>query len=79
MGNLPWVALIQTLIAIAAAPLLLGWVDQCRAWCALTGNDVVIAPDWLGNGFLRDAVADYPGDFSKLNEHQRRHIAGVKL
>jgi formate hydrogenlyase subunit 4 len=26
------VALAQALLAIAAAPLLLGWVDQCRAW-----------------------------------------------
>jgi len=25
-------ALMQTLLAIALAPLLVGWVDQCRAW-----------------------------------------------
>jgi formate hydrogenlyase subunit 4 len=25
-------ALVQTLLVIAAAPLLVGWVDQCRAW-----------------------------------------------
>jgi formate hydrogenlyase subunit 4 len=26
------VMLAQTMIVIAAAPLLVGWVDQCRAW-----------------------------------------------
>ena len=25
-------ALVQTLLVIVAAPLLVGWVDQCRAW-----------------------------------------------
>ena len=30
--NFPLLALIQTLLAIAVAPLLMGWVDQCRAW-----------------------------------------------
>ena len=30
--SFPLLALIQTLLAIAVAPLLMGWVDQCRAW-----------------------------------------------
>lgn len=31
-GNLSWIVLLQALLAIAIAPVLLGWVDQCRAW-----------------------------------------------
>lgn len=31
-GPLWPLALLQTAITIAAAPLLVGWVDQCRAW-----------------------------------------------
>ena len=31
-SSFPLLALIQTLLAIAVAPLLMGWVDQCRAW-----------------------------------------------
>ncbi len=30
--SFPLLALLQTLLAIALAPLLIGWVDQCRAW-----------------------------------------------
>ena len=31
-ADLPLVALAQAGLAIAVAPLLVGWVDQCRAW-----------------------------------------------
>jgi formate hydrogenlyase subunit 4 len=31
-ADLPLLALAQALLAIAVAPLLVGWVDQCRAW-----------------------------------------------
>jgi formate hydrogenlyase subunit 4 len=32
ISSLQFLSLIQTLLAIALAPLLIGWVDQCRAW-----------------------------------------------
>ena len=32
IAGLRLLALTQTLLAIALAPLLIGWVDQCRAW-----------------------------------------------
>ncbi len=32
IAGLRILALTQTLLAIALAPLLIGWVDQCRAW-----------------------------------------------
>ena len=30
--SLPLLALLQTALTIAVAPMLVGWVDQCRAW-----------------------------------------------
>jgi len=38
------VALLQALLVIAAAPLLLGWVDQCRAWLQNRSGAGVLQP-----------------------------------
>ena len=52
--------LLQTLLVVLAAPLLLGWVNQCRAWLQNRSG-----PGWLQpyrvlrKLFLKDAVLAY--------------------
>ena len=54
------VALIQALVVIAAAPLLLGWVDQCRAWLQNRRGAGVLQPYRTVRKLLhKDAVVAY--------------------
>jgi formate hydrogenlyase subunit 4 len=49
--------LLQTLLAVFAAPLLLGWVNQCRAWLQNKSGPGVLQPyRLLYKLFLKDAV-----------------------
>lgn len=51
------VALVHALIAIAVAPLLVGWVDQCRAWLQNRRGAGVLQPyRTLRKLFHKDAV-----------------------
>ena len=50
-------AIAQTVLAIAAAPLLVGWVDQCRAWLQNRRGAGVLQPyRTLRKLFHKDAV-----------------------
>lgn len=50
-------ALVHTLLAIAAAPLLVGWVDQCRAWLQNRRGAGLLQPyRTLRKLFHKDAV-----------------------
>ena len=49
--------LVGILIAIAAAPLLMGWVTQCRAWLANRSGPGLLQPyRQLRKLFMKDAV-----------------------
>lgn len=57
--SVPGVAsqLLEVLIAIAAAPLLVGWVTQCRAWLANRSGPGLLQPyRQLRKLFMKDAV-----------------------
>ena len=49
--------LLEVLIAIAAAPLLAGWVTQCRAWLANRSGPGLLQPyRQLRKLFMKDAI-----------------------
>ena len=53
-------ALVQALLAIAAAPLLIGWVDQCRAWLSNRRGAGLLQPYRTLRKLLhKDAVVAY--------------------
>ena len=53
-------ALLQTVLTIAAAPLLVGWVDQCRAWLQNRRGAGLLQPyRTLRKLFHKDAVIAY--------------------
>jgi formate hydrogenlyase subunit 4 len=53
-------AIVQTALAIAAAPLLVGWVDQCRAWLQNRHGAGVLQPyRTLRKLFHKDAVVAF--------------------
>ena len=52
--------LFQAVLSIIAAPLLLGWVDQCRAWLQNRGGAGVLQPYRVLRKLMRkDAVIAY--------------------
>lgn len=56
-ARLPLLALAQALLAIAVAPLLVGWVDQCRAWLQNRSGAGVLQPyRTLRKLFHKDAI-----------------------
>ena len=49
--------LIEVVVALAAAPLLLGWVNQCRAWLQNKSAPNLLQPYWgIYKLFHKDAV-----------------------
>ena len=49
--------LLQTLLAVFLAPLMLGWVNQCRAWLQNKRGPGLLQPyRLLLKLFLKDAV-----------------------
>ena len=55
--QLSLLAVVQALLTIAAAPLLVGWVDQCRAWLQNRRGAGVLQPyRTLRKLFHKDAV-----------------------
>jgi formate hydrogenlyase subunit 4 len=49
--------LLQSLLVVALAPLVLGWVNQCRAWLTNRSGPGVLQPyRALGKLFLKDAA-----------------------
>jgi formate hydrogenlyase subunit 4 len=57
--NLGYLAtqLLQTLLAVLVAPLMLGWVNQCRAWLQNKSGPGLLQPyHLLRKLFLKDAV-----------------------
>jgi formate hydrogenlyase subunit 4 len=58
MSALPWLAqLIEVLLALAAAPLFLGWVNQCRAWLQNRSAPSLLQPyRGIHKLFHKDAV-----------------------
>lgn len=53
----PLMALVHTLLTIAAAPLLVGWIDQCRAWLQNRRGAGLLQPyRTLRKLFNKDAV-----------------------
>jgi len=55
--QLSLLAAVQALLTIAAAPLLIGWVDQCRAWLQNRRGAGVLQPyRTLRKLFYKDAV-----------------------
>jgi formate hydrogenlyase subunit 4 len=49
--------ILQTLLAVALAPLALGWVNQCRAWLQNRSGPGLLQPyRLLAKLFLKDAV-----------------------
>jgi formate hydrogenlyase subunit 4 len=57
--NLGYLAsqLLQTLLAVLVAPLMLGWVNQCRAWLQNKSGPGLLQPyRLLRKLFLKDAV-----------------------
>jgi formate hydrogenlyase subunit 4 len=58
VNALPWLAqLIEVLVALAAAPLFLGWVNQCRAWLQNRSAPSLLQPyRGIHKLFHKDAV-----------------------
>ncbi len=58
MNVLSWIAqLVEVLLAVAAAPLLLGWVNQCRAWLQNRSAPSLLQPyRGIHKLFHKDAV-----------------------
>jgi len=55
--RLPLLALVQALLAIGLAPMLVGWVDQCRAWLQNRRGAGLLQPyRTLRKLFHKDAV-----------------------
>jgi formate hydrogenlyase subunit 4 len=55
--HFPLPALVEAVLAIAAAPLLIGWVDQCRAWLQNRRGAGLLQPyRTLRKLFHKDAV-----------------------
>ena len=49
--------LLQLAIALALAPLLVGWVNQCRAWLSNRSAPSLLLPYWtIRKLFVKDAV-----------------------
>ncbi len=56
-ARFPWLALVQALLAIGLAPMLVGWVDQCRAWLQNRRGAGLLQPyRTLRKLFHKDAV-----------------------
>jgi len=59
MSNFPGIAfqILQSVFVVLAAPLLLGWVNQCRAWLQNRSAPSLLLPYWtLAKLFNKDAV-----------------------
>src|SRR5579863_452325 len=58
MNVFDWIVqLMGIALAVAAAPLLMGWVNQCRAWLQNRSAPSILLPYWtLGKLFHKDAV-----------------------
>src|SRR2546428_12759939 len=59
MANFPGVAfqILQSVFVVLAAPLLVGWVNQCRAWLQNRSAPSLLLPYWtLAKLFNKDAV-----------------------
>ena len=56
-ARFPLLALVQALLAIGLAPMLVGWVDQCRAWLQNRSGAGLLQPyRTLRKLFHKDAV-----------------------
>src|SRR5258708_16943464 len=59
MANFPGIAfqILQSVFVVLAAPLLVGWVNQCRAWLQNRSAPGLLLPYWtLAKLFHKDAV-----------------------
>src|SRR6266700_3147813 len=59
MNNFPGIAfqILQSVFVVLAAPLLVGWVNQCRAWLQNRSAPSLLLPYWtLAKLFHKDAV-----------------------
>ena len=53
--------LLQVAVALALAPLLIGWVNQCRAWLANRRAPSILLPyRTIHKLFSKDAVTGWP-------------------
>src|SRR5258708_11477734 len=59
MANFPGIAfqILQSVFVVLAAPLLTGWINQCRAWLQNRSAPSILLPYWtLAKLFHKDAV-----------------------
>ncbi len=59
MAHFPGIAfqILQSVFVVLAAPLLLGWVNQCRAWLQNRSAPSILLPYWtLAKLFHKDAI-----------------------
>ena len=59
MNYVPGIAfqIMQSLLVVLAAPLLMGWVNQCRAWLQNRSAPPILLPYYtLAKLFHKDAV-----------------------